>query len=215
MAGMRPVRLAAAIAAVVLAAGALAGAAAAHGDPASEYLAGHQVFFPIYTPVPAEARLKLAALVREANARGFPIRLALIATRRDLGTEGDAWLRPQAYARNVDADVVYAYRGRVLVVMPNGFGLVYPGHDTAGDSKLLAGLVRPDLTEAATLAVERLAAGAGIAVAPPSHVTTPAERNLHDRVVLVAAALAGLALWLAAVRLRGRRRAVKRSGAAV
>ena len=194
-------RLAALLATVLAAAAALAGQASAHGDPASEYLVDHQAFFPLYEPLPQETQLKLGALVREANARGFPIRIALIGGKRDLGTEGDAWRKPQAYANAIDADVVYYYKGRVLVVMPNGFGLRYPKHSTAAEQALLAKIaIAPTtagLAAAATTAVERLAAAQGITVAPPEHVTTPAERNRQDRlVILIAVAALLFAGWL-------------------
>ena len=187
--------------ATVAAAAALAGQAGAHGDPASEYLVDHQAFFPLYETLPQETQLKLAALVRDANARGFAIRIAVIAGKRDLGTEGDAWRKPQTYANAVDADVVYYYKGRVLVVMPNGFGLRYPKHSTAAEQALLAKIaIAPTpvgLAAAATTAIERLAAAQGITVAPPEHVTTPAEQNRRDRlVILVAVAALLLAGWL-------------------
>ena len=187
--------------ATVAAAAALAGQAWAHGDPASEYLVDHQAFFPLYETLPQETQLKLAALVRDASARGFPIRIAVIAGKRDLGTEGDAWLKPQTYANAVDADLVYYYKGPVLVVMPNGFGLRHPKHSTAAAQALLAKIaIAPTTTglaAAATTAIERLAAAQGIAVAPPAHVTTPAERNRQDRlVILTAVAALLLAGWL-------------------
>ena len=209
------------LAAVLVAAvpaGVLTAPASAHGDPASEYLVDHEVFFPLYARLSEEERLKLAVLVREANAKGFPVRLALIATRRDLGTEGDAWLKPRAYAIALDEDLAYYYKGRVLVAMPSGFGLVYPQHEVAQASRLLA-RIRPGATPAAlaaaaATAIERLAASEGVRVVPPAHVTTPAQQNRHDRIVIVIAALAALALWWAARLLARLRRPLRGSGEA-
>jgi hypothetical protein len=199
------------LAVVLAAAAAVAAPAWAHGDPASEYLVDHEVFFPLYAPLGEEEQLKLAALVREANAKGFPIRLALIATRRDLGTEGDAWLKPADYAAALDQDLVYYYRGRLLVAMPNGFGLVYPKHGVASATRLLArirpGATPAGLAAAATTAIERLAAAEGVRVAPPAQVTTPAQRNRHDRIVIAVAALVALALWWVVRRVASRRSA--------
>jgi len=194
-------RLVAPVAAALAAAGVLAVQASAHGDPASEYLVDHQAFFPIYETLPQETQLKLAALVREANARGFPIRIAVVGDKRDLGTEGDAWRKPQTYATALDQDLVYYFKGRVLVVMPNGFGLRYPKHSTAAEQSLLSRIaITPTPTgiaAAATTAIERLAAAQGISVAPPEHVTTPSERNRRDRLVILAAVAAILlAGWL-------------------
>lgn len=189
-------RLVVLVAAALAVAGVLAVQARAHGDPASEYLVDHEAFFPIYETLPQETQLKLAALVRDANARGFPIRVAVVGGRRDLGTEGDAWRKPQAYATALDQDLVYYFKGRLLVVMPNGFGLVHPKHSAASEQALLAKIaIAPTtagLAAAATTAIERLAAARGISVAPPEHVTTPSERNRQDRLVILAATAATL-----------------------
>ena len=183
----------------------------AHGDPAGDYLVDHEVFFPLYAPLAEQEQLRLSALVREANAKGYPIRVALIATPRDLGTEGRLWRKPQDYAVDLDQDLVYYFKGRLLVAMPNGFGIVHPKHGVAPEAALL-GRVRPGATPAAlaaatTRAIERLAAAQGIHVAPPAHVTTPAQRNRRDRIVIALAVVAALVLWRAARLVVSRRSA--------
>jgi hypothetical protein len=54
--------------------------------------------------------------------------------------------------------------------------------------------------------VTKLAAASGVTVAAPGRVTTPAQRNAHDREIIIAAALAALALAAAARYLLRKRR---------
>lgn len=203
--------LAVALAAVAVA-GSAAGAASAHGDPASEYLVDHSVFFPIRTPLPQRAQARLQALVEEAKQRGYPIRLALIGSRFDLGTEADAWGKPQAYAAALEADLAFYYRGPLLVVMPGGFGFSHPRHSTTADRSVVAAIsVTPGpegLARAAEQAVERLAAAHGISVSPPEHVSTQAERYRRDRIVILLAVGLALLAWALGRRLLRRRSAV-------
>jgi hypothetical protein len=196
--------------AVALVAGVLASGAGAHGDPASEYLATHQVFFPIRLPLPQADQVRLSLLVRAANRRGYQIRVAVIGSRFDLGIEGDAWAKPVEYATNITEDVAYTYRGPILVVMPRGLGLHQVGRASASDQALLD-RIRPSagprgLAAAAIEGVRVLAAAHGVRLAVPRDVVTEAQRNRHDRIVIAVAAAIGLALWGLA-RLLGRRRA--------
>jgi hypothetical protein len=46
--------------------------------------------------------------------------------------------------------------------------------------------------------VTKLAAAAGVQVTAPTHVTTPAQQNTHDREIILAAVLGALALAAAA-----------------
>lgn len=199
---MRALALLAALAAAAVA----AGAASAHGDPASEYLVGHDVFFPIGHPLSGETQARVSALVAEAARKGYPIRVALIGSRFDLGTEGDAWRRPAVYAKALDADLAYYFAGPLLVAMPNGFGFAHPKHGTGADRALLARVpLRDGLAAAAELAVQRLAAAHGVTLTLPGHLTTPAERNRRDRLVIVAAAVVLLLAGALVRRLRRRR----------
>jgi hypothetical protein len=196
--------------AIVLAAGAFAAGAAAHGDPASQYLVDHQVFFPLRTPLPQVDRVRLGAVVREANRRGFPVRVAVVGSRFDLGVEADAWGKPAEYATNVAEDVAYRYRGPLLVVMPSGLGVHAAGRTGAAD-RALVGRIRVGsgphgLAVAAIDAVRDLAAAHGVRVEVPRDVVTQAQRNRRDRIAIALAAAVGVALWTLAG-LRRRRRA--------
>jgi hypothetical protein len=100
----------------------------------------------------------------------------------------------------------------VLVVMPNGFGFHWVGHSPAHEYALLEQIpirrANAGLLDAAIAAVHRLAADAGVKVTIPTNVVTPAERNRRDRVTVVFAALAALAVVVVlrtALRRRGRK----------
>jgi hypothetical protein len=139
--------------------------ARADGDPASDYLVTQDVYLPVFTideQIPAKLQERLQAVVASAKKRGYRIRVAVIASRLDLGAVPSLWLRPQTYARFLGLELRLVYRGRLLVVMPNGFGFYYPKHDTDRERALLARLsVAPGkggVVRAAIDAVTRLAA---------------------------------------------------------
>jgi hypothetical protein len=210
---MRGVRVVAVALAAALATGIAIGGARADGDPASDYLIGQQVFLPYDAKIPRPAQRKLLATVKAANEQGFKIRVALIWSDYDLGSVTALWKQPQRYARFLGVELSYYYKQRLLVVMPNGFGLNYPKHATGKEAVLLAKIPIPatpaGLTGAATDAVQRLAAANGVALAPDQHVTSDGQRNTHDRIVIATAVLVALLIgWL--LRLLIRRRAAAR-----
>ena len=51
-----------------------------------------------------------------------------------------------------------------------------------------------DSVTAGEWAVKQLAGAGGVDVAAPTHVTTPAQRNTHDREIILVAVLGALAL---------------------
>ena len=73
--------------------------------------------------------------------------------------------QPARYARFLGLELSLAYKQRLLVVMPNGFGFNWPGHSTAAAYRLLG--EHPDrarrrrLAHAAESAVRKLAAAGG------------------------------------------------------
>jgi hypothetical protein len=77
---MRIVTLAAAAVAALV----LVGLAAADGDPASDYLFQSNVFLP-QPPPSHSAAAGLGRAVGAAYARGYRVKVAVIATRSDLG----------------------------------------------------------------------------------------------------------------------------------
>src|SRR5207237_7951332 len=70
---------------------------------------------------------QLAAATAAAARAGRPVRIALIATRQDLGAVPSLFGHPAAYARFLGSELQFVYRGRLLVVMPQGAALSQKG----------------------------------------------------------------------------------------
>lgn len=186
--------------------------ARADGDPASDFLLTQNVFLPYDARISATRSEQLAALASAAAREGYPIRIALIASPVDLGSVTALWAKPQQYARFLGAEVSFAYRGRLLIVMPEGLGTYQLGHTSGRQRHALAGLkVEPGangLAATAITAVERLAAAHGIRLHAP-RLAAPSKRTSGDRLrlgLIGAAALVVLAALLPVMRLRRRRR---------
>jgi hypothetical protein len=195
------------------AAGTLALQARADGDPASDYLITQPVYFPYDAKFSPVLEGQLLAVLREAKKRGFPVKVALITSSYDLGSVTSLWRKPTLYARFLGEEDATFFKQRLLIVMPNGFGFYRPGHSSTAEYAALASIpIQPGnngLVRAALAGVEKLAAADGIDVAPPSHVTTPAQRNSHDRLEIIAGAV-GLLVLAGLLRLALRRRAASR-----
>lgn len=109
------------------------------GDPASDYLVGTNVFFPLQPPPPAAA----AALDRQVRAvygRRFRIKVAVIGTKVDLGAVPSLFNRPSEYAKFLGFELRLYYIGPLLIVMPAGFGIYDGGRPTAAEERVLAGM---------------------------------------------------------------------------
>jgi len=187
-----------------------AGLARADGDPASDYLLGSKVFLPYDAKFPPRQAAEFTALVNGANRAGFAIRVAILWSDYDMGSVTSLWRKPHTYAKFLGLELSFVYRQRLLVVMPNGLAFNWPKHPTTSEDALLAkiptGPAPSQLLAAASTAVTRLAAAGGVKVAAPAHVTTPSQRNAHDREVILAVVLGVLALVVTArylIRRRG------------
>lgn len=172
--------------------------ARADGDPASDYLLVQRVFVPYEGATASTQQHQLTKAVAAANKAGFTIRVAVIFSSYDLGSVTSLWRKPQTYARFLGYELSFVYKQRLLVVMPNGFGFNWPKHPPDLEYALLSKIRIPPgatgLLTAATAAVKKLAAADGVDVAAPAQVTTPAQRNTHDREVILVAVLGALAL---------------------
>jgi hypothetical protein len=134
--------------------------ARADGDPASDVLFFQDVFFP-YPPPPASARARLSRAVATTYARGFRIKVAVVATRTDLGSVPSLFNKPSAYGRFLGAEISSLFVGPLLIVMPSGFGIYDGGRSTKAERKALAKLTvrgpsATALTTSAAEAVEKL-----------------------------------------------------------
>ena len=124
----------------LLGAGGLASVASADGDPGSDVLVYQPLFLSTSAGISISRQVELDGLLRRTSHAGFPLRVAIIATRSDLGAITGLWGKPRDYARFLGLELSLAYRGRLLVVMPNGFGFNWPGHPVAAAYHKLAGI---------------------------------------------------------------------------
>ena len=186
--------------------------ALADGDPASGYLITQPVFFPFEpTKVSESAQNDLLDLLATSKDKGYEIRVAIIATRTDLGAVPALFAKPQRYADFLGQEIVYFWKGPLLVVMPNGFGFFKNGKPVPGEKEKLAQLPVPGSADGDALA--SAADGAVRALAQLNGVTLPAQTaeeeessNNRDRFVLAGGVILLCAAALGARFLIARRR---------
>jgi hypothetical protein len=196
--------LAVTLAIVALAAAACPPLAIADGDPASDVLVGSSLFLPPDAGVTPHQQSELAALLGAAAKAGYPLRVAVIAGPTDLGSVTPLWRQPQAYAGFLGEELSLLYKGTLLVVMPNGFGLHGPGAAVAAQRAALSGRRAGGLGASTIAAVQRLSAAAGhpLSVGP---IETRAVPSTTDYVALISLALGAAliaAAWIASLRAR-------------
>jgi hypothetical protein len=207
---------------------ATASQARADGDPASDVLAAQTVFTPQDGAIPPAQQAQLTQLVGSAARAGVPLRVALIATRSDLGSVTALWRRPAAYAQFLGQELSQVFHGTLLVVMPNGFGVarVAAGpadRDGAGalagsevpGGRAIAGSAAPGggaaLGGAAIAAVQRLAAAAGHQLTAPrsgpsGRASAPSATGVAAWLALAVGAILICVAWTISLRQRPPRR---------
>jgi hypothetical protein len=135
--------------------------ALADADPASDQLLYANVFYPYEPPVSADLQNQLNADTAAAHRAHFPIKVALIASRFDLGAATSLFGQPQRYAAFLDNEISTGNGAQpLLVVMPDGYGVAGL---SARATAAAATLQKPasgqsnDLARAAIVAVGKLA----------------------------------------------------------
>jgi hypothetical protein len=184
--------------------GLLAASARGDGDPASDVLVSQSLFLPQDAAASVREQAQLARVLAAARSSGYPLRVALIATRTDLGSVTALWRQPESYARFLGQELALVYRGALIVVMPNGYGTYRLPHSV---SSVLPHLDTPgrDLTSAAASAVQKLAAASGHALPATAAETAGASSSGGDPVawlVFAAGALVIALAWGASLRAR-------------
>jgi cytochrome oxidase Cu insertion factor (SCO1/SenC/PrrC family) len=176
----------------MLVANALPSIARADGDPASDYLLANQVFLTSASGSLSPAQRQLMNAVKAINRAGYTVRVAVIASPSDLGSITQLWRQPRTYAKFLGQELTLAYKQRLLVVTPNGYGFNWPGHSSAAEYRLLANLPiragRNGLAAAADTAVRRLAAADHVTPPISSQTSTtaaPPSSNQGAAVVLI------------------------------
>jgi cytochrome oxidase Cu insertion factor (SCO1/SenC/PrrC family)/thiol-disulfide isomerase/thioredoxin len=153
-----------------------ASTARADGDPGSDVLVYQNLFAGSDAGLSVHQQVQLGALLKAAARAGFPVRVAIIASPFDLGAVTELWREPRTYARFLGYELSLAYKQRLLVVMPNGFGFNWPGHPATPAYRVLAGISigsgATGLFNATEAAVSRLARAGGVKL--PSSAITPA-----------------------------------------
>jgi hypothetical protein len=181
----------------------------ADGDPASDYLITYQVFYPYYTNTPKATLAELKATVADANKRGFRIRVAVITSPYDLGSLSALWEKPQPYCRFLSLELSFAYKDRLLVVSPKGWGYVDQTKPVPSKLKLVQTIPiqkgTDGLLRTADLGVRRLAKDAGYRL--PAAKAVGGSSSGSDTILIAIIAAAG-ALLIAGVEIarRSRRR---------
>ncbi len=188
------------------------GSARADGDPASDVLATQPLFLPWDADVSTGAQAQLSALLAAAQRGGHPLRAALIASSADLGSVSALWRKPQSYAEFLAAELALVYRGPLLVVMPNGFGLAHSGLASSVIDAKLAGIPVPhtgaQFAQDTLTAVARLAAASGRPLAAVAATPAPTSRSSKTSALIafVLGALLIAAAWTASLRVLPPRR---------
>ena len=151
---------------VALIAGAVSPVARADGDPGSDVLVYQDLFAGSDAGLSVQQQVQLGDLLKTAAREGFPVRVAIIASPFDLGSVTELWHQPREYARFLGIELSLAYKQRLLVVMPNGFGFNWPGHSAAPGYRALGGIPigsgGAGLFNAAEAAVGKLALAGGV-----------------------------------------------------
>jgi hypothetical protein len=184
---------------LTLASGGFVPKARADGDPASDVLATQALFVPQDAHLPLTRLAQLGAVVDAARRGGYETRVAVIASRSDLGSVTALWGRPQSYAQFLGQELALVYRGPLLVVMPAGLGL----YGSGAQRSAITGIQAVPLGSAAITAVQRVAAASGHALAVPAVSSAgPQKSDITAWIVFALGAAIVLLAWIAS--LRGR-----------
>jgi hypothetical protein len=188
------------LAALVCVACVAAPAATADGDPASDYLLTRDTFIPFNAKIPQKQTEMLDAIVAMAKKRGFRIKVALISSYGDLGAVPSLWREPKTYARFLGQEIFFIYKGRLLIVMPNGYGVSRAGKPLQSAQRVLDMLPKPGeggpaLAAAANRGVQRLAAQEGVQLEIPT--VSSGDNAGHDRIVIAVIAVVIVLLFVA------------------
>lgn len=180
------------------------GTARADGDPASDVLVSQALFLPQDARASVSQQAELSALLKEAERRRFPLRVAIIASPADLGSVGELWRRPQSYARFLGQELSLVYHGSLLVVMPNGFGLVTSGAQPVAPAASGATPPGARLPAASLVEIQHLATAAGhpLSVAAVHVPGGSPSTDLAAWTVFAIGAVLIAAAWIASLRAR-------------
>lgn len=156
--------------ALLLAALATPPAALADGDPASDVLLLQDAYLPYQPEVPKPIADALNRTLKQLKAAGYTLKVAVIATKTDLGAVPQFFGRPGPYASFLESEIKFNKAKPLLVVMQAGYGTAAIAPEVAAS---VTGLEKPSsgsgdaLGRAAVDGVLRIAAAAGHPLAKP------------------------------------------------
>jgi hypothetical protein len=181
-----------ALAAAAVAAAALTpGSARANGDPASDILIGKNVFLSLTEPTTVPSGNDLISLTAQAKKQRFPLKVAVIAARTDLGLVPGMWGSPRAYARFLGGELrLVRYTGTLLVLMPNGAGVFGPGA-TPRAKAAISNVRAPRNADLDALGKTAARAAVRVAAANGHRLEIPKSSSSNTTIVILAAVLGG------------------------
>ena len=166
--------------------------ALAHGDPTAHYLETDALLTSYSAPPDLAVERRLRGVIDAAAARGYPIKVVLMANDGDTGGEPEPLADTQTYVATVSEQLesVRPLTAPVLIVTPHGYGIggrqPRDGRPTPVTPRFAAALARDlplagkeegtALARAAMVAVRRLAAAGGHPL--PKRIP-PAQDNLN------------------------------------
>lgn len=101
----------------------LPSAALGHGDePAVEALESGDLYLPHEPAVPEDVADALEQTVRRSRDAGYPLKVAVLATKHDLGEAEQLFGQPAFYARWLSRSVGRNRSIPLLIVTPSGYG---------------------------------------------------------------------------------------------
>jgi hypothetical protein len=214
-------RLAFLVAAVMLAVAMLPSGAFGDADPASDMLLIQNVFYPYMPQVSQPLQRTLNAETAAAAKAKFPIKVALIASKIDLGAIPVLFGKPKEYANFLDREISFSGPQPLLVVMPQGAAVQGMNAAATAVGNALpkpASAVSNDLARLAIAAVPKLAAAAGhpikaVAAEPSSSAGGSSGGGSSSTTVLVVLIVAAVAIAGAVIGIRRRRATVRRRAA--
>ena len=165
------------------------------------------MFLPQDSHASAAQQARLQGLLAAARRHGISLRVALIASRSDLGSIGALWHRPQTYADFLGRELSLIDRGAVLVVMPGGFG-VYRAHGSPVAQRAELARVSPPtpatLPQATAAAIGRLSGVSAPAAAPARRAASASGGGQPAAfwIVLLGGAAIIAGAWTASLRQR-------------
>jgi MYXO-CTERM domain-containing protein len=154
------------------------GSAFADIDPASDVLPLQDVFLPYNNKVCPQLSTALKKVTARSKKAGYPVKVAVIASKGDLGGASALFGDPPAYARFLAQELVtYAPsigatydNPALLVAMPAGFGLDHGGAkgDKAIEELSVSSLKPNDVARSALDAIPKIARAEGHPVRAPA-----------------------------------------------